>query len=150
MWHTLLPIYGPIAIHGYGLMIAIGLLIFMQLIQKDPRFHQLHLESHFTNIMLVGIVTGLLGGRILFFLIHPSAYQSFIDFFAFFQGGLSILGCIVALLIVLPLYLRSLHIPIIPILDLLAIYSPLLQSISRIGCFLAGCCYGLPTEQPWG
>lgn len=150
MWHTILPIYGPLAIQGYGLMIAIGLLIFMHLIQKDYRFNRLKLASHLTKILLTSILVGLTGGRILFFLIHPHLYENFFGFLAFFQGGFSILGCIIALLLVLPLYLRYLAIPIIPFLDLIALYAPLLQSISRIGCFLAGCCYGLPTTARWG
>ncbi|MBU1008004.1 prolipoprotein diacylglyceryl transferase [Candidatus Dependentiae bacterium] len=29
-------------------------------------------------------------------------------------------------------------------------YVPLLQSVARVGCFLAGCCYGAPTKQWWG
>ncbi len=150
MWHTLLHIYGPIAIHGYGLMIAIGLLIFLHLMQKDRRFSILKLAPHITNILIVGIIVGLLGGRILFFIIHPELYENFFSFLAFFNGGFSILGCIIALLISLPLYLGYLHVPIIPFLDLVALYAPLLQSISRVGCFLAGCCYGVPTRMPWG
>lgn len=150
MWHTILPIYGPLAIQGYGLMIAIGLLIFIHLLQKDYRFTRLKLAPHLTTILLTSILVGLIGGRILFFIIHPHHYENFFGFLAFFRGGFSILGCIIALLITLPLYLRYLRIPIIPFLDLIALYAPLLQSISRIGCFLAGCCYGIPTTAAWG
>ncbi len=149
MWHTILHIYGPFAIHGYGLMIAIGLLIFLYLLQQDRRFHTLKLAPHLTNILVVGIITGVVGGRILFFIMHPELYKNFFSFLAVFNGGLSILGSLL-LLIVLPLYLHYLHIPIIPFLDLIALYAPLLQSLGRLGCFLAGCCYGLPTTLPWG
>lgn len=150
MWHTLLHIYGPIAIHGYGFMIAIGLLIFLHLMQKDRRFHALKLAPHITSIVLVGVIAGILGGRILFFIIHPEFYDNFFSFLTFFNGGLSILGAIIALLVTLPLYLAHLGIAIIPFLDLVALYAPLLQSISRLGCFLAGCCYGIPTTMRWG
>ena len=34
-------------------------------------------------------------------------------------------------------------------MDLVATYAPLLQAISRIGCFFAGCCYGQPTLHSW-
>jgi phosphatidylglycerol:prolipoprotein diacylglycerol transferase len=150
MWHTLLHIYGPFAIHGYGLMIAIGLLIFIHLVQQDPRFERLAIAPYFNTILLFGIIIGLLGGRTLFFIVHPELYDNLFGFLSFFNGGFSILGCILALLFALPLYLRYLRIPVIPFLDLIALYSPLLQSISRIGCFLAGCCYGVPTTLPWG
>jgi phosphatidylglycerol:prolipoprotein diacylglycerol transferase len=150
MWYTILHIYGPIAIHGYGLMIAIGLLLFIHLMQRDPRFQKLNLEPYFISILMVGIIAGLFGGRLLFFISYPEYYQNLLDFFLFFNGGFSILGCILGILFVLPFYLYYARIPIIPLLDLVALYTPLLQSISRIGCFLAGCCYGLPTDMPWG
>ena len=150
MRHTLLTLYGPFAIHGYGLMIFIGLLIFMILIKKNKKFAELKLESHLNGILLLATCVGLLGGRLLFLFSNPTFYTSFFDIFTFYTGGFSILGCILAILLVIPFYLSYLHIPIIPFFDLIALYTPLLQSISRIGCFLAGCCYGLPTNLPWG
>lgn len=34
------------------------------------------------------------------------------------------------------------------ILDVLAVTFPLFHTIARIGCFLAGCCYGIERETP--
>ena len=118
--------------------------------QKDQRFKQLALENRFSGILIVGILAALLGGRTLFFMTFPESYTQPQDFFAFYEGGFSILGAVVGVLITLPAYLRYLAIPVVPFLDLIALYTPLLQSISRIGCFMAGCCYGLPTSKPWG
>ncbi len=148
--HTLLHIYGPFAIHSYGLMIALGLLLFMFLTRRDPRYSALNLDAHFSMILSVGIIAAILGGRLLFYASYPDQIQSVMQFFAFYEGGFSILGAISAVVLTLPFYLKVIGIPIVPLLDLFAIYAPLLQSISRIGCFLAGCCYGLPTTQPWG
>ena len=150
MWHTLFTIYGPICIHSYGLMIALGLLIFLYLIKRNTRFHELKLENKFTMIMIIGIIAGLIGGRILFLLGDPASFTQFLDLFSFWQGGFSILGTVIAILVIMPLYLKTIRVPAIGLLDLIAIYAPILQSISRIGCFLSGCCYGIPTTHPWG
>jgi len=150
MWHTLFTIYGPISVHSYGAMIAIGLLIFLYLIKRNNRFHTLKLENTFMGILLMGIVAGLVGGRLLFLATSPEMFSGPVDIIAFWQGGFRILGAVIAIILVLPLYLSWLKVPIIPLLDLLAIYAPLLQSVSRIGCFLAGCCHGTPTSRPWG
>jgi phosphatidylglycerol:prolipoprotein diacylglycerol transferase len=40
--------------------------------------------------------------------------------------------------------------PVWKTLDVLALAMPLGQGIGRIGCFMAGCCYGRPTDLPWG
>jgi len=150
MWHTLFNVYGPISVHSYGLMIAIGLLIFLYLIKRNPRFHTLKLENNFMGILLVGIIAGLVGGRLLFLATAPELFSSPFDLIAFWQGGFRILGAVIAIVLTLPFYLSWIKVPIIPLLDLLAIYAPILQSISRIGCFLAGCCHGIPTTRPWG
>lgn len=148
--HTLFHIYGPIAIHSYGFMIALGLLCFIYLIQRDPRFHALHVEPYFNGLLIVGVCAALLGGRLLFFFTHPYLFENLASFFAFYKGGFSILGAVIAVLAALTIYLRRINIPMIPLFDLVSIYAPLLQSISRIGCFLAGCCYGIPTSLSWG
>jgi phosphatidylglycerol:prolipoprotein diacylglycerol transferase len=37
----------------------------------------------------------------------------------------------------------------LPLFDLVAVYAPLFQSIARLGCLMAGCCYGCPTTMSW-
>jgi len=37
-----------------------------------------------------------------------------------------------------------------PVLDSLAVAMPLAMAISRIGCLMEGCCFGTPTNLPWG
>jgi phosphatidylglycerol:prolipoprotein diacylglycerol transferase len=76
-------------------------------------------------------------------------YHTVLDFFSIWSGGLSILGAIISTLITLPAYLYYKKLPVFNILDRLALYTPLLQSISRLGCFFAGCCYGQQTCLPW-
>ena len=47
----------------------------------------------------------------------------------------------------MPFYLKKINVPIIPLFDLAAIYAPLCQSIARLGCLTAGCCYGIATNS---
>jgi prolipoprotein diacylglyceryltransferase len=37
-----------------------------------------------------------------------------------------------------------------PVLDSFALALPIAMAISRIGCLMAGCCFGTPTSLPWG
>lgn len=37
-----------------------------------------------------------------------------------------------------------------PVLDNFAVALPVSMAISRIGCLMTGCCYGIPTGLPWG
>ncbi|MDX2167556.1 MAG: prolipoprotein diacylglyceryl transferase [Deltaproteobacteria bacterium] len=59
-------------------------------------------------------------------------------------GGL--LGAAVAF-VVLSWVLR---VPVLLVLDALSPGVALVLSIGRVGCFLNGCCFGVPTALPWG
>jgi phosphatidylglycerol:prolipoprotein diacylglycerol transferase len=74
-------------------------------------------------------------------------YDRPLDIFLPWVGGLVVLGSIVAVLIFAPLYLWLHNLELFPILDMVAVYAPLMQAVSRIGCFLAGCCYGIPAAK---
>ena len=150
MCRELIHIYGPVSICGYGLMVFVGVLIFTYLIIKDPLRPRLLTSDKFFDILVFGTLVGLVGARILFILTNVSAFVHWYDLFAVWDGGLSIMGAILAIIFVLPWYLRSYKIPILLFFDLCATYAALLQAISQIGCFLAGCCYGVATTMPWG
>jgi len=46
-------------------------------------------------------------------------------------------------------YIRRHRLPWRLTLDALAVGMPLGQFFGRIGCFMAGCCYGSPSNLPW-
>ena len=140
-------LFGPIYINSYGTMIACAIGIFTWLVNKDPRRAKLISTEQLHWMIIVGIISGVLGGRILYFFIDGTS--SIRDFFSFWHGGFAVLGSLIGVLCVAPWYLKRNGIPLLPFLDLTATYAPLLQGISRIGCFLAGCCYGKPTNVAW-
>jgi len=143
----LIHIHGSLGIHSYGLFIALGIIIGIAAARYNKRFKQLHLENVYLDIIMVSILAGVIGGRVLEIISEPLLYPHWYDWFAFWQGGYSILGTIIGIIITVPFYLKKIHVPIIPLFDLAAIYAPLCQSIARLGCFAAGCCYGIATHS---
>ena len=65
-------------------------------------------------------------------------------------GGLSSMGGVAGLLIAAWVVARLARQPVGDVLDALAPGALLALAIGRVGCFLAGCCYGGPTELTWG
>lgn len=145
----LFHIYGPIAIHSFGVMICLGLIIALYFMHKDTKLSAIISGEQLTTIFQIGFIAGITGGRIWFLLLNWSCAEHWTDYFMVWNGGLSILGCIIGILIALGIYLHQQHLPVLAILDRIALYTPLLQSISRLGCFFAGCCFGMPTAVPW-
>lgn len=145
----LLHIYGPIAIHSFGAMIVLGLIVTLYLLHKDKPLQKLISQDQLATIFQLSFVAGIAGGRIWFLLINQSMIEHWTDCFMVWAGGLSILGAIVAILGTLTGYFYYTKLPALPILDRITLYTPLLQSISRCGCFFAGCCFGKPSNLPW-
>ncbi|MFZ5954701.1 MAG: prolipoprotein diacylglyceryl transferase [Candidatus Dependentiae bacterium] len=150
MCPEILPIYGQFAIQSYGLALAFGLLLFCMLVLKDPRRKKLLSSEQFINIVTWGMACAIIGARTLHIIHEWESYNSFFEWFMLWHGGLSFLGGLVLVLVFIPLYLRYLKIPILPFLDLVALYAPIPMALGRIGCLLAGCCCGIPTTLPWG
>jgi phosphatidylglycerol:prolipoprotein diacylglycerol transferase len=147
MLPRLFHIYGPLWIHSYGVMIAIGFLSFVWLTYNHTDRVKLISGEKYLNVVFVGLLSGIIGGRLLFvanefeyFLHHP------LDIFAPWEGGFIVLGSILGVLFFVPIYLMYYQIKILHLMDLAAQYAPLMQSIARIGCLLAGCCYGMPAQ----
>lgn len=141
----IIHIYGAFGIQAYGFCIMLAIIITVWTIRRNKRFTQLNLEPVYVNIIMVSIVAGCLGGRILEIISEPAAYLHWYDWFTLWQGGFSALGAILGVICITPFYLKKIHVPILPTCDLVAIYAPLLQAIARLGCFTAGCCYGTTT-----
>jgi len=80
-------------------------------------------------------------------------YQEFADVWRavlVWQGGLVFHGGLAGGILAITIYLRFCHAPWWKTFDVLAAIVPLGQAITRVGCFLNGCCHGTPTDAPWG
>jgi phosphatidylglycerol:prolipoprotein diacylglycerol transferase len=150
MFNTLLHIYGPFSIHSFGLMLALGLLITVYLAARSPLRAQIMSEKTFIDAIVIAVIAGLVGSRVLFVVQNWALMEHWPDMFNVLNGGFSVLGSVIGVLTVMPIYLARHKIPFLSFFDLIAIYAPLLQSIARLGCFCAGCCFGLQTTVSWG
>lgn len=150
MYPRLLHIYGPVWIQSYGVMLAIGFFVFLLFTLRHPLRKNLIQYDVYINLLFTSILGGIIGGRLLHLIIYPQDFaDNWIEIFYPWVGGLVALGAIIGVITTASVYLYWHHIPIMPILDLAAIYAPLMQAISRMGCLLAGCCYGAPTTVWW-
>ena len=144
---VLLHIYGPLSIHIYGICIAIGGLITFFIFCKDKKTQNLISENTIITIFQIILISGFFGGRIFEILSQPSQFDDLLYLFRFWEPGLSILGAVITTTLSLTIYLLYKKVSLLKILDRIALYAPLMQSFGRLGCFFAGCCYGLPTTN---
>jgi phosphatidylglycerol---prolipoprotein diacylglyceryl transferase len=150
MFPRLLHIYGPLWIQMYGVMIAIGFLVFIWLTLKHPLRKKLISQEIYLNTLFIGLLSGIVGGRVLYVLANPyEFYDNWLEIIYPWTPGFVVLGSIIGVLIVIPVYLHWHKIPVLPFFDLAALYAPIMQAIGRLGCLCAGCCYGASDPTLW-
>lgn len=139
---------GPITVHGYGLMIGLGfiagILVGSYLAQKSGLS-----ADHFTNIAIWTIVIGFLGGKLLYVIVN---FKHFLEAPLAVLGseGFVVYGGIITGVITITTYCKVKKLSALSYLDLMVIAVALNQAFGRVGCFLAGCCYGRPTDSAIG
>lgn len=149
MYPRLMHLYGPIWIYSYGTMIALGFLLFLFLAYQHPVRKRFMTAEQFFNTLFIGFLAGIVGGRFLFVITHlDTFFGHWIEIFFPWEGGFTLLGGMVAIMMAIPLYLNKIGIPILLALDVTAIYAPLMQAVARFGCLFAGCCYGALVAYP--
>lgn len=147
--HPILFELGPIKIFSYGLFLALGFLSAIYIASREAGRLGLPV-SKFYDLCFYIVVAALVGSRLLYvvldfrpFLEHP------LKLFALWEGGLDFQGGVFLALLVAFFYVRRHHMSWRTTLDALALGIPVGQFFGRLGCFMAGCCYGTPSNLPW-
>lgn len=141
---------GFLHIRSYGLMLAIAFLVGTWIALREARRLGLD-EDKLVTVILATLVSGVLGARALYVLEHIDEFRGgWGSVLAIWQGGLTLYGGIVAGAIVGLVAARAMGMPAWRVADALTPPVALGTMFGRIGCFLNGCCYGKPTDLPWG
>ena len=140
---------GSFTIYGYGLMIAVGFAAAVLIgMKRAPKFGLV--PDHFFNIAVYGTILGFVGSKLLYYITEldqlikdPSLMLNFSEGFVVYGG---VLGGVLTAMV----YCRKKKIDFIPYFDLAMPPVIIAQGFGRIGCFLAGCCYGAGTDAWYG
>ncbi len=147
---------GPITIRSYGLMLAaaffLGVLYVRRVTSRDDKPFE-----PFLTVAYVMIFGGIIGSRLFYVLLHLEEFagnwtSSFNPFGSdeFGIAGLNVYGGVVVAIIGTFVYCRFQKISTLEMFDYFAPTLGLGLALARIGCFLNGCCFGTPTDLPWG
>lgn len=159
---------GPFVISSYGFMLIVAFITTYILIKRDgkrlgwpPELAQ--------DIIFWAIIGGILGAKIYFLIenigrgsgtnlaglwniiagIFALNAQRIADGVQDFGAGLVFFGGFLGGLLAVTLLVRRKKISWLLIADVLSPYLILGYAIGRVGCFLAGCCHGIPSNLPW-
>lgn len=147
---------GPFPIRSYGLMIVIGFLCGIWLATHRAKKEGIDKEI-IMDLSFYLLLSALIGSKLLHVIIFwqdyyeqfPSLIAHPAAIFEFLGSGLVFFGGLLAAVPTGIYYLKKHHLPIWQMADIFAPAIPLAHGFGRIGCFLAGCCYGKACDLPW-
>lgn len=140
--------FGPVTVYSYGFMLAVAAVVCTFLASRDAKKIGIP-PGVIPDFTFWTVVAGILGARLFYILLN---YRFFMDhpleIVMIQNGGLAWHGALIAATVVAVRFIRKKGLPLATMLDLIAPYAALGESIGRIGCFLNGCCFG--REVAWG
>lgn len=140
---------GNFKVYSYGLMIAIGIIMASILLIKRGRGKGYD-EDKLLNLLIISVIAGVLGGKLLFIITEFKDIMQDPSILYNFGNGFVIYGAIIVGALAVYIYCKKNKWNPLEILDLAAPGVALAQGFGRIGCFLAGCCYGRETTSSIG
>ncbi|MBV8731313.1 MAG: prolipoprotein diacylglyceryl transferase [Acidobacteriia bacterium] len=138
-------------LHTYGVLVALAFLAGLWVATRLARQANLPAETIF-NLGFYSALSAMLGAKVMMILVdlpyytqHPGEIFSL----STLQAGGVFYGGLIAALLVAAWYLHKTKLPGLLTADIFAPGIALGHAIGRLGCFSAGCCWGLPTHLPW-
>lgn len=143
---------GPVMIPWYGLFLVLGIFAGMALGYVLVRAFRLIYDDFIQIVCFVGL-GAMAGSKLLYLIVSWKSidFSRLTDpeyFNALMSGGFVFYGGLLGGLLGLYLCGKILHIAVSDYARLLIPVIPLAHAFGRIGCALAGCCYGVPYDGP--
>ncbi len=147
--HPILIKIGPITIYTYGFFIASAFLLALGWAGYEAKKQDLD-PKIVSDLGFYLIIAGILGARLLYVLMNLRYFRSHpLESIMIWKGGLVFAGGAILGFITAIIYLRSKKQEIWKWADVFAPAIALGQFVGRIGCLMAGCCYGRYCTLPW-
>ena len=147
--HPILFSVGDWPVYSYGVLLAAAYLIGLQLGVVRARRAGVD-PARIMDLGIYLIIAALVGAKLMliavdweYFRAQPRELLSLVRAGGVFYGGL-IAAIVVGLWLV-----RRYKLPPWSTADLMAPGIALGHVVGRLGCLMAGCCYGRPTDVPW-
>lgn len=146
--HPTICQFGPVAVHSYGLMVAVAAIVCSFLMAREAKRLSMNPEDIYDLVFWV-LISGILGARIFYVVLNFDRFwASPIDIVMIQRGGLAWQGSVAAGLPAAIFFIKRAGWSVRVMSDFIAPYLALGHAIGRIGCFLNGCCYG--RASAWG
>ena len=141
---------GAINVYTYGVLLVAAYLTGLQVALVRARRHGLD-PNRVMDLGIYVIISALIGAKLMLLIVEFEHFSlSLADLWVLLRSGGVFYGGLFLAVPVALWYMRRHRMPTWPTCDIFAPGIALGQAIGRIGCLMAGCCFGRPTTMPWG
>lgn len=129
---------------------AVGVLVGLAVMTKESKRYGWDVDK-MTRLYVFTFLMGLLGSRIVYVMTRLNEPGA--DLFAMLfnmRAGFVYYGGLIASWLYLVWYIKRHRLPTWALSDVCAMSICLGLAVGRVGCTLGGCCFGSPTDMPWG
>ena len=144
MYNNWFSIFG-LTVHGYGVMIGIGILAGFFLAERNAKRHGLD-ANQVDNMVYVGLVFGWIMAKLVFVIVNWKAFLAD-PLSVLGSSGWVVYGGIIGGIAAVYVYCRIRGFSFPDYFNAMIPAVALGQGFGRIGCFFAGCCYGAETTS---
>jgi len=138
-------------LHTYGVLVALAFLVGLWMAGRLARRARLNADD-VTNLGIYCALAAIVGAKLMLFIVdapYYAAHPSEIFSIESLEAGGVFYGGLIAALAIAWWYMRKTKLPPLETADVFAPAIALGHGIGRLGCFSAGCCWGIPTHVPW-
>ncbi|MDR2772750.1 MAG: prolipoprotein diacylglyceryl transferase [Elusimicrobiota bacterium] len=151
--HPILLKIGSFSLTSYGFFVALGFAagMFYVSFQAKKKSPQIISQDDLFSLLFYTIIAAVVGARALFVIAeYPEMIiNNPLEMFAIWEGGLVFYGGFIGSILCAFFYIKKKKLNVAKVFDLFAPAVALGHFLGRIGCFMAGCCNGKPTDMPW-
>lgn len=148
--HPILLRLGPLELTSYGALVAAGWLAGITFLSARRARMGLS-EQGFWSLIYWLFGGALVGGKLLYLLVElPALLSGELSLVRDLRFGFVFYGGVLGAMAGGAWQARKQGFSFLAVGDHIAAALPLGHAIGRLGCLLAGCCYGRPTSLPWG
>ena len=141
---------GPVTIYTYGVLLAVSYLVGLKLAMSRAKTRHLD-ASRVLDLGIYIIIAALVGAKLLLLIVDFDQYRnSPTELLSLARSGGVFYGGLILAVAVAFWYIARHGMPFWTTCDVFAPGIALGHVTGRLGCFAAGCCYGRPTDVPWG
>lgn len=142
---------GPLSVYAWGTMLSLA--VILGVIGARRLAVRAGIEpDRILDLAIWLVIAGLLGARLFYVFFYDPEYFAAHPLAVFnpTQAGLVFYGGLIAGIAAGGWYVYRHKLSFWNLADVITPFLALGYGVVRVGCYLNGCCYGKPTEVPWG